>query len=365
MKCKGCGIQIQTENPKLPGYIDEKVLNNRLSENKEILCKNCFRTKHYGEFKKSTEDIHTINYISNIIKDFNNIIFLIDLSDFFGTFDKRIFNLLKNKKVIYVINKVDLFPVELSSEEIKSWAAYQLRTDKKNIYLISAKKNRGMDRVERAINKIKGKKVGVVGVTSVGKSFFINDLLDKKSVTTSKFPGTTMEPITLLTKNGIKIIDTPGIYTKNRLSDIMDDKSKGRLLPDKKIERTTIKCHRDMSVFISGFVKIEFESPYKRIPVLHIFTPENVSVHVTNSISAEEKWESWIPKILFPPYKEEKMDKYTYNESDYYLKAGEELHIAGLGIINMAYGELDFSLKLPENVLVKKTRSLFNKDKFK
>lgn len=365
LKCKGCGLQLQTENPDLPGYIDKSVFETRLSQNKEILCKDCFRTKHYGEFKENAGNIHTVDYISKVVKDIDNIIFLIDLSDFFGTFDKRILNLVNGKRILYVANKVDLFPSQIFSREIKDWLSRELKTEKKNIYLISSKKNRGIEKIEKEINGGKYKKIAVVGVTSVGKSCFINSLLRNESTTVSRYPGTTMKPIVLQTKEGTKIVDTPGIYTKNRLSDLFDDKSKGHFLPEKKLVRTTVKCYRDMTVFFSAYIKMNFHGSKNPVPVFHFFSPENVGVHITNEEKSENKYIDWIPKILFPPYKNNNLNDIVFTEKKFFLNEGEELYISGLGFINMAFGQLEFSLKLPEDIFIKKTRAMIHKDKFK
>ena len=46
IKCIGCGITIQTEDPKLEGYAPPASL-----EKEEVICKRCFRLRNYNELQ--------------------------------------------------------------------------------------------------------------------------------------------------------------------------------------------------------------------------------------------------------------------------------------------------------------------------
>ena len=58
----------------------------------------------------------------------------------------------------------------------------------------------------------------MVGVTNVGKSTLINAIIqeitgDKDIITTSRFPGTTLDKIEIPLDDGGHIYDTPGLST--------------------------------------------------------------------------------------------------------------------------------------------------------
>ena len=60
-KCIGCGEKLQYDNPVLPGYIPKNILETR----DNIICKRCFRLKHYGEYKSEV----TANFDMKNIKN--------------------------------------------------------------------------------------------------------------------------------------------------------------------------------------------------------------------------------------------------------------------------------------------------------
>ncbi len=46
--CIGCGAQIQTADPKGPGYTPQSAIQKGL-ESGELYCQRCFRLRHYNE----------------------------------------------------------------------------------------------------------------------------------------------------------------------------------------------------------------------------------------------------------------------------------------------------------------------------
>lgn len=60
--CQGCGSVIQTEYPDEPGYAPVSAL-----EKDVILCKRCFRLKHYNEIQDvSITDADFLKMVSSI-----------------------------------------------------------------------------------------------------------------------------------------------------------------------------------------------------------------------------------------------------------------------------------------------------------
>ena len=47
--CFGCGVRLQTQEPKKRGYIPQNVL----AHNGPVLCQRCFKIQHYAEDKNS------------------------------------------------------------------------------------------------------------------------------------------------------------------------------------------------------------------------------------------------------------------------------------------------------------------------
>ena len=79
------------------------------------------------------------------------------------------------------------------------------------------------DLMEKIEQYRKGRDVYVVGVTNVGKSTLINAIIqeitgDKDIITTSRFPGTTLDKIEIPLDDGSYIYDTPGIIHRHQMA---------------------------------------------------------------------------------------------------------------------------------------------------
>ena len=97
--------------------------------------------------------------------------------------------------------------------------------------------------IKEVIDKIehyrKGRDVYVVGVTNVGKSTLINAIIqeitgDQNVITTSRFPGTTLDKIEIPLDDGSYIYDTPGIIHRHQMAHYLTAKNLKYVSPKKK-----------------------------------------------------------------------------------------------------------------------------------
>src|SRR6185437_823901 len=93
-----------------------------------------------------------------------------------------------------------------------------------DVLLVSSTKG---SHIQEALDKIEelrhGKDVYVVGCTNVGKSTFINKIIkdvagEQDVITTSHFPGTTLDMIEIPLEDGKALIDTPGIINHHQMA---------------------------------------------------------------------------------------------------------------------------------------------------
>ncbi|MBW9220700.1 50S ribosome-binding GTPase [Methanothermococcus sp. SCGC AD-155-M21] len=153
---------------------------------------------------------------NNIIKECDVILLVMDARNPEGTRNRTLEKKINesNKKLIYVLNKSDLVPMEMLKryrENIKN------ENPNASIVFVSSKYRKGTkilrDIIKRYIHSknIKEGKVGVLGYPNVGKSSLINSLTGKRSAISGLVAGLTKgEQWINLTKN-IKLLDTPGI----------------------------------------------------------------------------------------------------------------------------------------------------------
>ena len=110
--CKGCGIKLQNENENELGYTND--LNN-------ILCRRCFRLKHYGEYTISTKSQDEFRNITiEIGKKKSLVLYVVDLLSIPNDI-LSIKEFLINNEVILVLNKKDVFPKDVTDEKLLSY----------------------------------------------------------------------------------------------------------------------------------------------------------------------------------------------------------------------------------------------------
>src|SRR5699024_7898900 len=137
------------------------------------------------------------------------------------------------KKVILVANKMDILPKAINKKREEIWLRqsakdYGINPDK--VVVISAAKYQGIDELICTIEEIRDRKyVVVVGKTNVGKSTLINRLIEKSVgkkdvITTSHFPGTTLDMIDIPLDDDSYMFDTPGIIQSHQMTHYVTDK---------------------------------------------------------------------------------------------------------------------------------------------
>ena len=151
------------------------------------------------------------------------ILFVVDKKFGISPYDKEIASIIRksNKKVILVINKIDVKTIEGTSifdefgfnEKIEVSSEHNLNiADLKN--LIFSKIDQDEETLEEELPKI-----CVMGKPNVGKSSTINSIINQEKMIVSNVPGTTIDSVdTKISYKGKNylFIDTAGIRRKNK-----------------------------------------------------------------------------------------------------------------------------------------------------
>lgn len=270
IRCYGCGAIIQSEDVHRIGYVPKKAVS------KAVLCQRCFRMKNYHELQQSplTAD-DFLKTLQKIATEDCLVVYMLDLFDFNGSQINGIQRHIGNKDLLLVVNKRDILPRSVKDGKIINWILRQLKEIQLkplDILLTSTKEQSGLDEVFGAIEHYRKKRnVYVVGTTNVGKSTMINALIhafhsaDEKPllITTSEFPGTTLDLIEIPLGDGTFIYDTPGIVNPSQMTHYIQEKDLKLVLPTAEIRPRVYQLNAKQTLFIGALARFDFVSGTK------------------------------------------------------------------------------------------------------
>lgn len=310
--CIGCGAEIQSENQNKQGYLPKSVVEKSIDEN-NLVCKRCFRLKNYNEVSDvelGAEDFYKL--IKTLSKKDGLIVKVVDIFDFSGSWIEDVIDIVgNNKDIVLVANKLDLLPKSVKQNKIKQWLFKMLKAKGikvKDILLISAIKNHGIEEAAARIDELRnGKDVYIIGTTNVGKSTFINKLIelttgDKNVITTSHFPGTTLGMIEIPLDRATSIYDTPGIILDYDIAHYLDAKSLKLVMPKKEIKARVFQLNAEQSLFFGGMARVDFVKGERQSFTL--YASNLVDIHRTKLSNADALFEKHLGTLLKPPFED-------------------------------------------------------------
>lgn len=310
--CIGCGAEIQSENQNKQGYLPKSVVEKSIDEN-NLVCKRCFRLKNYNEVSDvelGAEDFYKL--IKTLSKKDGLIVKVVDIFDFSGSWIEDVIDIVgNNKDILLVANKLDLLPKSVKQNKIKQWLFKMLKAKGikvKDILLISAIKNHGIEEAAARIDELRnGKDVYIIGATNVGKSTFINKLIelttgDKNVITTSHFPGTTLGMIEIPLDRATSIYDTPGIILDYDIAHYLDAKSLKLVMPKKEIKARVFQLNAEQSLFFGGMARVDFVKGERQSFTL--YASNLVDIHRTKLSNADALFEKYLGTLLKPPFED-------------------------------------------------------------
>ncbi|MBZ4291205.1 50S ribosome-binding GTPase, partial [Streptococcus pneumoniae] len=100
-------------------------------------------------------------------------------------------------------------------------------------------------------------------VTNVGKSTLINAIIqeitgDQNVITTSRFPGTTLDKIEIPLDDGSYIYDTPGIIHRHQMAHYLTAKNLKYVSPKMEIKPKTYQLNPEQTLFLGGLGRFDF-----------------------------------------------------------------------------------------------------------
>ncbi|RMC24192.1 MULTISPECIES: ribosome biogenesis GTPase YqeH [unclassified Lactobacillus] len=340
--CIGCGAILQSTCPEEAGYIPASRLKNvQDGEDNDVYCQRCFRLRHYNEIMPvDTNNDDFLALLNSMAEKKALIVNVVDLFDFTNSLLSSITRFIGNNDFILVGNKFDLFPQNLRQSKIKDWMrqeANRVGLFPKKIFLVSAKKQKNLEKLISYLDiESRSQDVYFVGMTNVGKSTLLNAIIDQMGdiqdlITTSRFPGTTLDKIEIPLENGHLLVDTPGIMTENQLATHLSAKELAIISPQKPLKPATYQLKPGNTLFLAGLGRIDF---LKGEPAsFTVYAARELYIHRTKTEKADEFYSKHVGELLSPPSNEDKLPELKGKK--FHTSSKSDLLFGGIGFVTV------------------------------
>ncbi|GAF17956.1 GTP-binding protein YqeH [Bacillus sp. JCM 19046] len=363
--CSGCGIQIQTEDPDKIGFAPPSALKREA-----VICKRCFRLKHYNEIQSvSIEDDEFMEMFQSLHKKDALIVKIVDIVDIYGSWISSVQRFAGKNPVLLVANKIDLLPKSTNRGKLRNWmkkTASEEGLKPLDVLVMSTVSNEGVEQVMNQIDTLrKGKDVYIVGCTNVGKSSFINRILKlhghqgDQLITTSHFPGTTLNLIDIPLEDGRSLVDTPGLMNRHQAAHRLKKKSLKEITPNKELKPTVYQLKAEQTLFLGGLARLDFVSGKPASFIAYV--ANSLRIHRTKLENAAQLYKDHAGELLAPPYVSEgeeipQLKKHTFKVS----AEPTDVVFSGLGWITIQGDGMTIEAHVPEEVAVSTRPSILS-----
>lgn len=345
LHCIGCGVIIQTTDKTAPGYTPQSALDKGL-EKEEVYCQRCFRLRHYNEIVPVGLTDDDFLQLLTQIQDANAlIVYVVDIFDFNGSVIPGLHRFVGDNPVLLVGNKEDLMPRSLKRSKLKDWIRQRANEQgirPMDVALLSAKTNQSVDELLQLINKYRGDRdVYVVGVTNVGKSTLINQIIRQNTgvkdlITTSRFPGTTLDKIEIPLDDDHVLVDTPGIIQNQQMAHFLDGKDLKIVTPQKPVKPKEYQLNDQQTLFFGGVARFDYTKGPKA--GFTAYFENNLYIHRTKLENADDFYSRQVGQLLTPPHAENVDDFPALVAHEFKITEKSDLVFEGLGWITVPAG---------------------------
>ena len=340
--CIGCGAKIQTTDKEKVGYTPKSSVD-KAEETGELYCQRCFRLRHYNEIV----DVHITDddflKLLHEVGDSNALVVnVVDIFDFNGSVIPGLSRFVSGNDVLLVGNKKDVLPKSVKDGKVTQWLterAHEEGLRPLDVMLTSAQNHHAIKELIEGINRYRrGRDVYVVGVTNVGKSTLINAIIkeitgDKNVITTSRFPGTTLDKIEIPLDDGSYIFDTPGIIHRHQMAHYLTAKNLKYVSPKKEIKPKTYQLNPEQTLFLGGLGRFDFISGDKQ--GFTAYFDNNLQLHRTKLAGAAVFYDKHVGSLLTPPIGEETETFPRLVRHEFTIKEKTDVVFSGLGWVRI------------------------------
>lgn len=353
-RCIGCGVTLQNEDKHRIGYTPKLDAS---------YCQRCFRIQHYDDVTISMKTgIDPDVVLKQIAQKDALVLWVVDLFDFEANMIPGIHRHLMGKDIIMVATKRDLLPDTLGDQKLSQFILSRCKELGiiiqglvicgdlvKHAY---AQDNNSLEEVRRAIDYAQnGRDVVVMGMANAGKSTLLNGLLGKGDLTTSRYPGTTLDLVEL-DMGEYRLYDTPGLTRYDSYLTLVDDGILKQILPSKRLKARTYQLYEDQSIAVGGLARLDLIG-CGQLSCVGYFANE-LQLHRGKQSKATQLWAAHMGELLTPSLGNDptKMKKFSHPGTS--EKLDVVIHGLGWFCISGAVERMDLYVSEGVNVTFRK-----------
>ncbi len=166
-------------------------------------------------------------------------------------------------------------------------------------------------------------------------------------ITTSRFPGTTLDRIEIPLADGQFLIDTPGIIKRDQIAHVLDDKNLKYALPKNEIKPRTYQLNPEQTIFIGGLARFDFEAGQRS--AVTAYFENNLNLHRTKLLGADDFYQKHVGNLLAPSPTQ--VTTSTLVKHQFHTTEKSDIVFAGLGWVTVPAG-IEVSGWAPQGVSV-------------
>lgn len=359
-RCYGCGAILQSEDPNESGYIPLE----KFDSEEDTLCERCYKLRHYSQYKESSDiNIDYVTILSSAKKSDALAVYVFNAFSLYGSLIEGIGDYIPNKTLV-VINKRDLLPKSYDDEYLKNKVKELLSKENitpLDIIITSASptKTNNIDTLLNSINALRDKKdVYFIGAYQVGKSSLINSLLmaytnnTNRIITTSPYPGTTLDVISIPLDNKTNIYDTPGINNQSSIISHIEGKIIKYVLPRNEIKPESYAAKEGQSFLFSNLARLDFVKGNKT--TFTFFKSNDLTIERCKLNKADDALLAISNNSSLDTRTEKVTSMKSFNKFSFKCEKGKQcrIRIHGLGFIDFTSDDQEIDVYVIDGVKV-------------
>lgn len=340
--CIGCGAKIQSRDKEAPGYTPQSSIE-KSQETGELYCQRCFRLRHYNEIVDvAISDDDFLKLLHEVGDSQALVVNVVDIFDFNGSVIPGLSRFVAGNDVLLVGNKKDILPKSVKDGKVTQWLterAHEEGLRPVDVLLTYAQNGQAIKELIARIEELRaGRDVYVVGVTNVGKSTLINAIIkeitgNQEIITTSRFPGTTLDKIEIPLDDGSYIFDTPGIIHRHQMAHYLSAKDLKYVSPKKEIKPKTYQLNPSQTLFLGGLGRFDFLQGDKQ--GFTAYFDNNLKLHRTKLQGADDFYDRHAGGLLTPPSAKELANFPKLVRHEFTITSKTDLVFSGLGWVRI------------------------------